>query len=261
MNYREQYLEQGFLSPVEILDADEAAHHRRQLELAETRIGNMHYLSKVHTIHTSPAQLARHPKVLDLVEQMIGPDILVYNVTYIIKEGHSASHVTWHQDLTYWGLDSDDQISLWLALSDASADSGCMSVIPGSHKQGPCEHILGEADDDNVLFRSQRVADVDESQAVCCELKPGQASFHHGWLLHNSTPNQTADRRIGLNIQFVATHVRQTKLDGYTAWLVRGEDRFGHYQAEKAATVDLDPGALEWRLEAEQMYRRIVAND
>ena len=261
MNYREQYQNQGYLSPIDILDPSEAEDHRRQLELAEARIGNMHYLPKVHTIHTSPAQLARHPKVLDLVEQIIGPDILVYNVAYIIKESHSDSYVSWHQDLTYWGLDGDDQISLWLALSDASIDSGCMRVIPGSHTTGQREHILDSEDDDNVLYRNQRIDDVDDSQAVYCDLKPGQASFHHGWLLHSSSPNQTADRRIGLNIQYVAPQVRQTKLDGYAAWLVRGEDRFGHYQPEKGAVADLDPIALESRLKTEQIHRGIVSSD
>lgn len=261
MNLREQYLQQGFVSPIDILDEDEAAEHRQRLEAAEAAIGNLHYLAKVHTVLTSPAELASHPKVLDVVEQILGPDILVYNVTYIIKEGGSASHVTWHQDLTYWGLDSDDQVSMWLALSDASIDSGCMRMIPGSHTHGVYEHVLDEADDSNVLFRGQHVEDIDESKAVYCDLKPGQASFHHGWLLHASTPNRTADRRIGLNIQYVAPHVRQTKLPGYTAWLVRGEDRFGHYGEEQIAASDLDPAALAWRDQTEQLHRGITATD
>jgi len=260
MNYHEQYLQQGFLSPVDIIDSAEAARHRQQLEQAEARLGPLHYRAKMHTVMTSPAALASHPAVLDVVEQLIGPDILVYNTTYIVKQANTPTHVSWHQDLTYWGLDSDDQVSLWLALSDASVESGCMRMIPGSHRLGRQQHILGEEDENNVLFQNQRVADIDESQAVACALKPGQASLHHGWLLHASAPNQTNDRRIGLNVQYIAPQVRQTKQSGYTAWLVRGEDRYGHYPDEIPATVDFDPAALARRDEMERLHIDISAN-
>ena len=258
MSYSAQYNDQGYLSGIDILDADEVAEHRRQLEIGEQQIGSMHYLAKVHTILTSPAKLVSHPRILDIVEQLIGPDILIYNASYIIKEANAESYVSWHQDLTYWGLDSDEQISVWLALSDASESSGCMRMIPGSHRLGRQPHILGEDDDNNVLFQSQRVADVDESQAVAAELKPGQASFHHGWLLHASSPNASADRRIGLNIQYIAPHVRQTKLPGYTALLARGVDQYRHYEVDVAATSDLDSGAMRRRDELERLNRDIA---
>ena len=259
MNLSERYKQQGYLSAIDVIDADQAAKHRSQLEKAESQIGPLHYRSKIHTVLRSPAELACHPGVLNIVGQLIGPDILVYNVTYIIKEPKTPTHVSWHQDLTYWGLDSDDQVSLWLALSDASVDSGCMRVIPGSHQHGRQHHILSEDDDTNVLFQNQRVADVDESCAIDCSLNPGQASLHHGWLLHASAPNHSADRRIGLNVQYIAPHVRQTKIADYSACLVRGEDHFGHYQADQPSTVDLDPEALKHREQMEKQHRNIVA--
>jgi len=259
MSYKEQYDAQGYLTGIDIIDAAEVADHRSQLERAEQQIGSMHYLSKVHTILSSAAKLASHPRILDIVEQLIGPDILVYNVTYIVKEAHTRSHVSWHQDLTYWGLDSDDQVSVWLALSEASEKNGCMRMLPGSHKLGSQPHIKNEKDEDNVLFQNQRVADIDESQAVPAALKPGQASFHHGWLLHASAANQGHDRRIGLNIQYIAPHVRQTKLPGFTALLVRGEDRYHHYEDDVAATSDLDAADMQRRDQLDQLYQDITA--
>ena len=258
MSYSAQYNDQGYLSGIEVINADEAAEHRRQLEQAEQQIGSLHYLAKVHTILTSAAKLVNHPRILDVVEQLIGPDILIYNATYIIKEAKAKSHVSWHQDLTYWGMDTDDQVSVWLALSDASESSGCMRMIPGSHRLGRQHHILGEDDENNVLFQSQRVADVDDSQAVAAELKPGQASFHHGWLLHASSPNASDDRRIGLNIQYIAPHVRQTKLPGYTALLTRGVDQYHYYASDVAATSDLETAAMRRRDELERLNRDIA---
>ena len=259
-NLKGDYDKLGFLSPLDVLSEKQALAHRRCVEDAEQRIGPLHYKAKMHTILRSPFELATHPNLLDVAEQILGPDILLYNTTYIIKEADTPAHVSWHQDLTYWGLDSDDQVSVWLALSVADRQSGCMRMIPGSHIAGPREHDTSVADETNVLFQSQQVREVNEQDAVYCPLKPGQASLHHGWTLHSSLPNRSADRRIGLNIQYIAPHVRQTKLPGFSALLVRGEDRFHHYQTETPACRDLDPAALAWREQKDQLHKRIAAN-
>ena len=107
----ETYNRDGYIGGVPILTPGEAATHRASMEAAEEQIGSLHYRSKAHTILTSPLQLATDSTVLDIVESLIGPDILLYNVTYIIKEANAPSHVSWHQDLTYWGLSHDDQVS------------------------------------------------------------------------------------------------------------------------------------------------------
>jgi len=229
------YQRDGFVSPVPILSSGEAAEQRANLEAVEAKHGEMHYISKVHTILDFAAEAATHPAVLDAVEQILGPDILLFDVTYIIKEPQAESFVSWHQDLTYWGLSSDEQVSMWLALSPANAESGCMRMIPGSHTQGQQAHE-DSADKDNVLFRGQSVQGVSEREAVLCPLAPGEASFHHGWTLHASMPNASDDRRIGLNVQFIAPSVRQLINKNETATLVRGKDAFGHYHADRFAT-------------------------
>jgi len=252
------YERRGFLSPVDVLSEQQALQHRRRLQEAEAQIGPLHYQAKMHTVLRSTHELVTHPRILDVVEAILGPDILLYNATYIIKEAGAPSHVSWHQDLTYWGLDGDDQVSVWLALSRADEQSGCMRMIPGSHTAGRQAHETCTDDPDNVLSQAQRVHGVDEAAAVYCPLAAGQASFHHGWTLHSSPPNRSADRRIGLNIQYIAPHIRQTKLPGYSALLVRGEDRFQHYAAETPAVRDLDRAALAWRERMDQLHRRIV---
>ena len=222
----ENYQKQGFVSGIQIISAREARAHRYRLEYAENQVGALHYKSKVHTILTSPLEIATNRKALDVVEAIIGPNILLFNVTYIIKEAQTQSHVSWHQDLTFWGLSHDDQVSMWIALSDANAVSGCMRMIPGSHLIGRLNHYLTE-DEDNVLLQGQTVGGVNESSAMICPLKPGQASFHHGWTLHASMANKSDDRRIGLNVQYLAPHVKQTKHNLDTAMLVRGVDDMG----------------------------------
>ncbi len=251
------YNRDGFLSPVKLLGLEDARKHRIRMEAAEESLGSLHYKSKIHTLLTSPYVLATLPAALDVVEALIGPDILLYNVTYIIKEPNTATHVSWHQDLTYWGLSDDDQVSMWLALSPATLDSGCMQMLPGSHINGMLPH---EATDDasNVLLQGQTVKDIDTGNAVACTLEPGEASFHHGWTLHASMPNISNDRRIGLNIQYLAPHVRQTKHDLDTAILVRGEDKYKHFNIDTPAQSDLDPAAIKKQEELEEHYVSIA---
>jgi hypothetical protein len=243
----------GYVSGIELISEAQAQKHRKRLESAEREFGNMHYKSKAHTLLTSPLELATMPSTLDIVEQMIGPDILLYNVTYIIKEANTPSHVSWHQDLTFWGLSHDDQVSMWLALSPATPESGCMRMIPSSHKGGVHEHITMD-DETNVLLQSQTIEGVDETKSVMCPLKSGEASFHHGWTLHASMPNKSNDRRIGLNIQYLASHVRQTKHDMDTAMLVRGKDTYNNFGIDLPATRDLDPAAIQRQAELEALH-------
>ena len=154
-NLSKFYEKNGYVSPVKLLSEAEAAKHRNRLEEAEKQLGSLHYRSKVHTILTSPFELATSSKVLDLIEKLIGPNILLYNVTYIIKEPNSPDHVSWHQDLTYWGLSHDDQVSMWLALSPATKESGCMRMVPESHKNGQLNHETTN-DESNVLYQGQQ---------------------------------------------------------------------------------------------------------
>jgi ectoine hydroxylase-related dioxygenase (phytanoyl-CoA dioxygenase family) len=253
----QSYKRDGFVSGVEIVSAAEAVAHRRAMESAESKIGSLHYKTKIHTILRSPLELATLPIVLDIVERLTGSNILLYNVTYIVKEPGSTSYVSWHQDLTYWGLSHDNQVSMWLALSPATAESGCMLMIPGSHVHGRRDHVTTE-DKDNILLQGQTVRDVDESDAVMCTLEPGQASFHHGWTLHASTPNNSHDRRIGLNAQYLAAHVRQTKHDLDSAMLVRGKDSYNHFLPDIPAEIDLDPAAIARQVELEIRHREIA---
>jgi len=249
-----RYERDGFLSPLRVIDAVAAAEHRRRLDWAEAQLGPLHYKAKVHTILGSPLALATHPRVLDVVAALIGPNVLLYDVQYIVKEPQSRTHVSWHQDLTYWGLSADDQVSLWLALSPATLESGCMEMIPGSHKAGRQAQVTTD-DPDNVLLLGQTLCQVDPAAALPCPLRPGEASLHHGWTVHASRPNRSRDRRIGLNAQYIAPHVRQTKVPNFSALLVRGEDAYGHYAPEQLATEDLAPAALAHREALERLYR------
>ena len=249
-----RYQRDGFVSPVDILGHAEVAAHCRCLEQGERRFGSLHYVSKVHTIFSQAARLATDPRVLDVVESLLGPDILLFDVTYIIKEPRSSAYVSWHQDLTYWGFAGDSQVSMWLALSDSSVEAGCMRMIPGSHRGGAYLH-QDRKDRDNVLHRGQTVMEVAEDGVVSCPLVPGQASFHHGWTLHASSPNNSVHRRIGLNVQYITPDMRQLVNPHETALLVRGQDRFDYFDVDVLAYDDFAADAVARHARLERLRK------
>ena len=242
----EAYKREGFYSPVRVMSAAEARRYRNALETHEAKTGKPlqgNWRHKMHLLFTWADELVHHPKILDAVEDVIGPDILCWTTNFFIKEANSPGFVSWHQDSTYWGLEPDDVITAWVAFTDATPENGYMQVIPGSHKVDQLPHV-DTFHKDNLLSRGQEIAvKVDEQKAVPCLLEPGEMSLHHIKLVHGSEPNRSGDRRIGFAIRYIPTYVRQTKVDD-SATLVRGVDRHRNFDHEPRPRADLDQGAL-----------------
>jgi hypothetical protein len=259
-----QYRNDGYHHPLDILTAAEAADYRAHLEAIEQAQGHTIVgaeRSKSHLLYTWIDDLIRHPGVLDVIEDLIGPDILCWNTVWWIKEPMTDTFVSWHQDKLYVGLDTDEFVTAWLALSPATIESGCMRVLPGSHKRDIMPH-KDEFKENNLLSRGQEIAvDIDESQAVSMELAPGQISLHNVRLAHASTPNVSNNRRIGLSMHFIPTSTRQIAKDWDSATLVRGEDRYNHFTATPRPSHDLEEEAILFHERATDAFRAIVFND
>lgn len=248
------YGAQGFYAPVRVFSEEEARHYRRLLEAHEARSGGPlqgNLRVKTHLLFTWVDRLVHHEKILDAVEDLIGPDILCWTTNFFIKEPQSPGFVSWHQDAAYWGLDPEEVVTAWVALSPSNAVSGCMKVIPGTHLESHIPHV-DTFHQDNLLTRGQEIAvEVDEARAASMPLSPGEISLHHIKLVHGSAPNRSDDRRIGLAIRYIPTRVRQTKQRD-SAMLVRGVDRHGHFDLEPRPKRDLDEAALAAHADAVQ---------
>jgi non-haem Fe2+, alpha-ketoglutarate-dependent halogenase len=242
-----RYHEQGYLCPIPVLSPERAAAYRRKLEAAEAANGGPFrgaMKQKPHLLFTWLDELAREDGVLDAVEGVIGPNILCWASGFFTKEAHDPSYVSWHQDLTYWGLEPADIVTAWVALSPSTPKSGCMRVVPGSHKQDVAPHTETFAEH-NLLSRGQEIqVEVDERDAVDVVLRPGEMSLHHVKLIHGSGANQADDRRIGFAIRYVPTYVRQTAGAEDSAMLVRGVDTYHHFLEETPPAADLDEAAV-----------------
>ena len=260
----EQYHRDGYYFPLTVLDDQQVAANRAQLETFEQSQGQPlagAQRSKSHLLFKWVDDLMRHDTILDAVEDLIGPDLLCWNTLFWIKEAGSGSFVSWHQDLRYWGLDTGDLVSVWLALSPANLQSGCMRVLPGSHRGQLLPH-KDEYADGNLLTRGQEIAvEVDESQTVAMPLAPGEISLHNVRLAHASEPNHSVDRRIGLSLHYMPTQTRQVVGEWDSAALVRGKDDFGHFKHAPQPAKDFDPVAVEFHRQATDAVREILFAD
>lgn len=243
----EAFRRDGYLFPLHALSAAEARGYRARLEAFEASQGgplSAPFRTKSHLLFTWVAELVRHPAILDAVEDLLGPDLLVWSAGFFLKAARDPSYVSWHQDSTYWGLSEPDVVTAWLALSPSSVASGCMRVVPGSHLRDQIPHRDTFAEH-NLLSRGQEVlVEVREADAVPMELSPGEFSLHHVRMVHGSEPNRADDRRIGLAIRYIPPRLRQTAGPRDSATLVRGADRYGHFELEPTPAADLHPDAL-----------------
>jgi non-heme Fe2+,alpha-ketoglutarate-dependent halogenase len=241
-----QYRDLGYYAPVPVLSRAEADGLRRTLEAFETSGRGMQgaVRHKPHLLFTWLNDLIRHPRILDAVEDIVGPDILCWGTSFFIKEPRNPGYVSWHQDSTYWGLEPPDIITAWVAFTDSNRANGAMRVIPETHKLDQVPHHDTFAAE-NLLSRGQEIlVDVDERKAVMLELAAGEMSLHHVRLIHGSDPNPSDERRIGFAIRYIPTYVRQVAGSHDTATLVRGEDRFHNFEPEQRPDADLSPAAI-----------------
>ncbi|MEE8332561.1 MAG: phytanoyl-CoA dioxygenase family protein [Alphaproteobacteria bacterium] len=256
----EQYQRDGYVSPVRVMPEEDAIALRHEIEAFEAAQGapiGGKQKTKCALLFPSIYQMVSRSTVLDAVEDVIGPDVLMYQNGAWFKEPETDAYVSWHQDATYYGMDPLDLVTCWVALSPATLETGCMQVLPGSHKDGQLPVDYTEVKPDNLLASGQNTRIVkDEDKMVTMELQPGEMSMHHVCLVHASRPNSGNDRRMGFSIAYMAPHVRQTTKLRATAMLMRGADTSGYYLPDELPPVAPDdPATIERHARAVSLYR------
>ena len=226
------YNRDGFIAPINIYSPEEAAALRQELEDLEAshpeavtgrNRNNVHYVSTLFD------KIAHNPNILDAVESLIGRNILVGGTTLFVKEPEQRGFISWHQDARYIGLEPENWVTAWLALSDVTIENGCMYMWPGSHLEGAREH-LDTYDKENLLTRGQTVQNVPEAETIPVMLEAGQLSLHHPWVVHGSGHNSSKSRRVGFAIQsYIGANV-DSIYGKIFVQQARGSDNYGHHQ-------------------------------
>jgi hypothetical protein len=220
------YNKHGYLMPFTVYDEAHAERNRAYFDylLAEMRTFNdgrdAFAINGYHGKCRGLYEMATHPAILDVVEDIVGPDIIAWGTHFFCKLPGDLRHVHWHQDASYWPLTPARTVTVWLAIDDADVENACMHFLPGTHRRGHLEYK--KPDTPGVLW--QEITNIEQyGKPVPDVLKAGQMSIHADMLAHGSGPNRSSRRRCGLTIRYCPPTVTPVNPDwGKNAILCRG---------------------------------------
>jgi hypothetical protein len=255
------YRRDGFSFPHEALSPAEVEECLANLVRYEAWLGKPitempeRWRSTTYTFLPWVNKLIRHPRILDVIEDLLGPDILAFTTTLFIKEANSPTFALWHQDSPYFGIRPHEHVTCWLALTDATEESGCMEVVPG---RGAARQLRHEASGtkNNINAIGQMITDeFDRSETVMMELPAGSFSLHHTFCLHRSGPNSSNHRRIGIGTSYIPAHCHTISSVRMRVPLVRGENTGGNFDILPPPEGEFHPAALARHEEIFRLYR------
>lgn len=196
----------GIVFPIPVVPPAKAAAYRACFAEMEQLAGRPLCRVAHPAMHFAWAyRLAIEPAVLDAVEEVLGPDLLLAGSLVLCKYPRDPAFVAWHQDNYYSDLHLTPSLSAWIALRDSTTENGCMRVVPGSHREGVLPHEeKGNAN--NLLRQGHEIqVTVNEADAVAVVLRAGEMSLHHAAIIHGSRPNRSDTQRLGFIIRFVTS--------------------------------------------------------
>ena len=254
-----QYKEDGYIAPIDVLTKNEAEEIKKEIEYIEKKWPNeIEGLGRnyVHLISPVLDKVSHNSKILDVVESIIGKDILVCGTTLFIKNPDKKGFVSFHQDAKYIGLEPHNWVTGWLAVTDANEENGCMRMLKGSHKKDLKFHDQ-KFDENNLLTRGQTIENVLINETTPVILKAGQLSLHHPKIIHGSGLNKSKERRIGFAIQsYIGTNVDQV-LGKIYVQQARGNDTFKFHEHVKRPTELMNENDIITRKKANEELSKI----
>ena len=150
--------------------------------------------------------VTRNPTILEMVRQVVGPDVCLWNQSFFAKPAGTGRKVPFHQDGEYWPIRPLATCTVWIAIDDSSVDNGCLKVVPGSHSSGRLfEHEFKDDPEHLALGLELKAGTYEPAAAVPIELEPGQVSLHDVYLAHGSERNASRRSRRGMTLRFMPT--------------------------------------------------------
>lgn len=245
----------GIVFPAGVLDVQDGRARYEEFQARSNETRGKDTLIKPHLLSRWLDDIARTPEIVDRVEAILGPNIVLWESDWAVKRAGTGDYVPWHQDSPYWNLSTDDVVTVWIAMEDVTPENGAMEVVPGSHAQGR----IGEVDavgnlygayadgqrttDENCLFPFAHLTEDDGRGAIPVTLKAGEYSIHHVNLVHGGGPNGSDKDRIGLGLRYMTADTRYIgEVDSVTA--IRGDCAREHFVLEDRPDGDFTETSL-----------------
>ena len=198
---------EGLVFPIDVLQPQEVAAARAGLAELTAMAGPILSIGWSHLFFDWAYQLVSHWRVLDAVHSVLGPDLLVQGSLVLTKSARHPGRFCWHQDGLHTNYNPRRAVTAWIALTPSNSDNGGMCVLPASHSRRLAHHAI---DDPLDLARNavQVQLDINPKQVVSVNLKPGQMSLHHPFLVHASPANLSDTPRVGFIVRYGTPETR-----------------------------------------------------
>lgn len=250
MEILKDYQEKGAVFPIDVLSQEELQNAKNEIEnflkKNDYKLDSLNR-HKPHIYLKWVRDLAKHPKIIEPLKRILGEDILLWYSVVFVKMPGTGEKIPWHQDSTYWAMNEEKGLTVWLALSDVNPENGCMYYIPGSHTLPDLPHVISR-DQSNMLHRGQKLKGVDEAGMRPIEINAGQASIHELRTLHKSEPNTSPAPRLGIAFRFIpaSNYPKTLKWMKRSATLVSGKCDFKHFRKDPDINSDYEPHAMKF---------------
>ncbi len=227
-----QFNQDGYVRPISIFNDTEISEIRHYFDDLLKKViaegGDSYSISSAHLKYGRVYDLLKHPKIVAVVTDILGENIVGWGSHFFCKMPHDGKAVAWHQDASYWPLSPSKALTVWLAVDNAEIENACMKFISGSHHVGHLTYRPSDSAEHNVL--NQTVENPEQyGDVIYDELKAGEISLHSDLLLHGSEANDSDRRRCGLTLRYAACDVHAGMSWNEKGVLVSGEDPSGHW--------------------------------
>jgi len=239
---RLRFASKGIVFPIRVLSLTEAELYLSACDALEVSLGGRPRTVEVRQMHLHfgwAYRLASHRRILDAVEDLLGPNLLIWATELFAKHPRDAAvSIAWHRDGAYMGLDAQRTLTAWLALTDSTPENGGMRIACEPNRaeylrlQGPKSSVTG-----------RNMPDPPEEKTRHVLLSAGEMSLHDVHVLHGSGPNRSDHKRMGFAIRFTTPETCPAN-NRSPAILVRGEDRYGHFDLQPPPTEEDSHSAL-----------------
>jgi ectoine hydroxylase-related dioxygenase (phytanoyl-CoA dioxygenase family) len=239
----DRFKRDGVVFPIRVLSPGQADRYRMHSDALESALGGRPRTVEVRQMHLHfrwAYELATHPRVLDAVEAVLGPNLLVWGTELFAKHPRDASlAIAWHRDHPYTGFRFDQLATAWIALADSTPANGCMQVIPcgkeATQDRVADDHVGRAAWPEDACQHNEHALDV--------VLRAGEMSLHDGYVLHGSGPNRSSQKRVGFTVRFIRPEARPL-VGKPPVMLARGRDDHHHFTLVEPSLEEDMPQAL-----------------
>lgn len=200
-----QYWDEGYLFPIPVFTPERV----KRIYDEAIAVNPKNLFINPHLNYSWAMDVALEPALLNGVSQILGPNLLIHSSSFFIKMPGEPSFVCWHQDTAYKGMTpADDYLTAWISITDSQELNGCMRFIQNSHTRGKIPFELKTYENNMLVMGYTTVLDYDKETIIDVTLKAGEVSFHHGFMVHGSEPNQSQNPRMGYAIRFITPELR-----------------------------------------------------